>query len=89
MFCAYTRPRYQVSFYRTIGPLAFWNANKNLQVAGKNRVGSETGNIHIFFLTKMAKNLPSVVNTMRISSEFSLETRRCNGQNSSSNKFLI
>ena len=21
MFCAYTRPRYQLSFYRTIGPL--------------------------------------------------------------------
>ena len=23
MLCAYTRPRYQVSFYRTIGPLVF------------------------------------------------------------------
>ena len=23
MFCAYTRPRYQVSLYRTIGPLVF------------------------------------------------------------------
>ena len=23
MFCAYTRPRYQVSVYRTIGPLVF------------------------------------------------------------------
>ena len=23
MFCAYTRPRYQVSIYRTIGPLVF------------------------------------------------------------------
>ena len=23
MFCAYTRPRYQVSVYRTIGPLGF------------------------------------------------------------------
>ena len=24
MFCAYTRPRYQMSFYRTIGPLVFF-----------------------------------------------------------------
>ena len=24
MFCAYTRPRYQVSVYRTIGPLLFF-----------------------------------------------------------------
>ena len=24
MFCAYTRPRYQVSVYRTIGPLVFF-----------------------------------------------------------------
>ena len=23
MLCAYTRPRYQVSIYRTIGPLVF------------------------------------------------------------------
>ena len=23
MFCAYTRPRYQVSVYRTIGPLVY------------------------------------------------------------------
>ena len=23
MFCAYTRPRYQVSIYRTIGPLVY------------------------------------------------------------------
>ena len=23
MFCAYSRPRYQVSFYRTIGPLVW------------------------------------------------------------------
>ena len=25
MFCAYTRPRYQVSVYRTIGPLVFFS----------------------------------------------------------------
>ena len=24
MFCAYTRPRYQVSVYRTIGPLVYF-----------------------------------------------------------------
>ena len=24
MFCAYTRPRYQVSVYRTIGPLIYF-----------------------------------------------------------------
>ena len=24
LFCAFTRPRYQVSVYRTIGPLVLW-----------------------------------------------------------------
>ena len=27
----------------------FWNANKNFRVAGKIRVGRETGNTHIYF----------------------------------------
>ena len=27
MLCAYMRPRYQVSIYRTIGPLVFGNPN--------------------------------------------------------------
>ena len=27
MFCVYTRPRYQVSFHRTIGPLVFNTIN--------------------------------------------------------------
>ena len=29
MFCAYPRPRYQVSVYRTIGPLVLWNTDAN------------------------------------------------------------
>ena len=29
MFCAYPRPRYQVSVYRTIGPLVLWNIDAN------------------------------------------------------------
>ena len=28
MFCAYTRPRYQVSVYRTIGPLVLTSFQK-------------------------------------------------------------
>ena len=27
MFCSFTRPRYQVSVYRTIGPLVYFNMN--------------------------------------------------------------
>ena len=29
MFCAYTRPRYQMSVYRTIGPLVFRSFQTN------------------------------------------------------------
>ena len=32
MFCAYTRPRYQVSVYRTIGPLVIALLCQNISV---------------------------------------------------------
>ena len=32
MFCAYTRPRYQVSVYRTLCPLVFFVVVVNVQV---------------------------------------------------------
>ena len=36
MFCTYTRPRYQVSVYRTIGPLVqnLYNKNRHCAIYG-------------------------------------------------------
>ena len=56
-FCAYNLLRYQVSVYRTIGPLVFGMPIKTLGSLGKIRVGRVTGNTHIIFFGLMLETM--------------------------------
>ena len=49
MFCAYTRPRYQVCVYRTIGPLVFIfhrTVNLSLRLKNNDRRAAEMRKLH-------------------------------------------